>query len=150
MGLGPGYLHRVLGGVVTAGPLAVRDGVTNETRRGRAQTMSFRPLSARILTFVVAGFAATSINSPGLNGFGTPLRALRAGTCFLSILTRPGSVNAPAPRRPMLLEIWALRESRTALTVRRLRSVSLPIAFKSSVLVMGFFAAVASFFGIVL
>ena len=83
---------------------------------GRAQTMSFRPLSARTLTFVVAGLAAISINSPGLNGFGTPFLALRAGTRFLSILTRPGRVNEPAPRRPRLLEIWALSASKTPLT----------------------------------
>ena len=88
--------------------------------------MSFKFLSARTLIFVVAGRAATFINSPGLNGFGTPLRALRAGTCFFSILTRPGSVNAPAPRRPRLLEIWPLSESRTELTSRRFRFVSLP------------------------
>ena len=62
--------------------------------------MSLRFLSARTFTFVVAGRAAMSISSPGLNGLGTPLLALRAGTFFFSILTRPGSVKAPAPRRP--------------------------------------------------
>ena len=55
--------------------------------------MSFRPLSALTLTFVVAGFAAISMSSPGLNGFGTPLLAFRAGTFFFSILSRPGSVK---------------------------------------------------------
>ena len=107
--------------------------------------MSFKLLSALTLTFVVAGRAAMSISSPGLNGFGTPLLALRAGTFFFSILIRPGSVNAPAPRRPRLLEICPLSESRTALTSRRLRLVSVLIAFKSSLLVIGFFAAGLAF-----
>ncbi len=35
------------------------------------QTMSFRFLSARTLTLTLAGLAGRSMNSPGLNGFGT-------------------------------------------------------------------------------
>ena len=51
--------------------------------------MSFKLLSALTLTLVVAGLAAMSMSSPGLNGFDTPRLALRAGTFFFSILIRP-------------------------------------------------------------
>ncbi len=43
-----------------------------------SQTISLRFFSGRTLILLEAGRAATSINSPGLNGLGTPLRALRA------------------------------------------------------------------------
>ncbi len=71
----------------------------------RGRTISLRFFKARTLILVVAGFAAMSINSPGLNGFGTPFLAFRAGTLFFSIFTRPGKVNMPGLLRPKLLEI---------------------------------------------
>ena len=61
--------------------------------------ISFNCFRARTVIFVEAGLAGTSINSPGLNGLGTPVRAGLAGTCFRSILTSPGIVNEPGPSR---------------------------------------------------
>ena len=72
-----------------------------------AYAMSLRFFKARTLIFVLAGLAATSINSPGLKGLGTPLRAGRAGTFFFSILIRPGIEKAPGPRAARLLLISA-------------------------------------------
>ena len=48
------------------------------------------PKKIKTLIFVEAGLAFTFIISPGLNGFGTFLRAGRAGILRFSILTRPG------------------------------------------------------------
>lgn len=56
-------------------------------------TMSFNFFSGRILTTFFAGLAATSINSPGRKGFGTFLRAGRAGLCWTTTLHRPCSVK---------------------------------------------------------
>ena len=58
--------------------------------------MSF--FNGRTLTRVEAGFRGTSINSPGLKGLGTPLRAGRAGRTTDFIFNRPGSVNSPTAR----------------------------------------------------
>ena len=59
--------------------------------------MSFKFFRARTLILVLAFLAGTSINSPGLKGLGTPLRAGLAGTCFRSIFTRPGMAKTPGP-----------------------------------------------------
>ncbi len=54
--------------------------------------MSFRCFNGRTLTLLEAGRAAISINSPGLNGLGTPRCAFLAGTLFFSIFSKPGIV----------------------------------------------------------
>src|SRR5262245_20846250 len=78
--------------------------------------MALRFFRARTLTTFLAGLAATSISSPGLNGFGTPLRAGWAGFLITTILHRPGIWNAPVPFLPSALPISALRASKTAAT----------------------------------
>ncbi len=57
--------------------------------------ISFNLFSGSALTLILAGLAAISINSPGLNGFGTPFFALRAGFLTVLIFSRPGNVNSP-------------------------------------------------------
>src|SRR5580698_4574665 len=77
--------------------------------------MSFMFFNARTLILVLAGLAGTSINSPGLNGLGTPFLAGRAGTFLRSILTRPGTANTPGPLLLSDFLISADRASKTAL-----------------------------------
>ena len=57
--------------------------------------MSFSFFSGRILTRVDAGLAATSMSSPGRNGFGTFFRAFCAGFRTVLIFIRPGTVQIP-------------------------------------------------------
>ena len=57
--------------------------------------MSFSFLSGRTFTEVLAGFAFTSIVSPGRKGFGTFFRALCEGFFTTLIFIRPGIVQAP-------------------------------------------------------
>ena len=66
--------------------------------------MSFSFLSGRTFTELLAGFAFTSIVSPGRNGFGTFFRALCEGFFTTLIFIRPGIVQAPtAPFLDMAL-----------------------------------------------
>jgi hypothetical protein len=48
--------------------------------------MSLSSFNARTLTLLQAGLAGRSISSPGLNGFGTPFWAGRAGIFFFSLV----------------------------------------------------------------
>ena len=52
------------------------------------------PFNGVIFTAVLAGFAATSIVSPGLKGLGTPFFAFLAGFLTDLIFIRPGKVNS--------------------------------------------------------
>src|SRR5262245_1766100 len=65
-------------------------------RRAAYLLMSFSPFSTTGLTFTLAGFAFTSIISPGLNGFGFR-PAFVAGFFTSFSLTRPGITNSLGP-----------------------------------------------------
>ena len=83
--------------------------------------MSLSSFSARTLTLLQAGLAGRSINSPGLNGLGTPFSAFRAGTFFFSISVA--------------------RAASTAATYVLGNSVTAAMFASSSVLVRGFLGA---------
>src|SRR5882757_9206154 len=102
--------------------------------------MSFSFFSARTLTPFFAGFAATSIISPGLNGFGTFFLAGWAGLCWTTILQRPGSVKAPAPFLLRALEISSTNASKTRPTSFLATPVVSEMLAYTSVLVGGFLA----------
>src|SRR5690606_41597812 len=87
---------------------------TGTADQAAANSLSF--FRGSTLTLVLAGFLGTSMNSPGLNGFGTFLRAGRAGFFTVLILRRPGRVNSPTPRFLMCLSIRLLSSSSTRLT----------------------------------
>ena len=74
------------------------------------------PLSGKIFTAVLAGFAATSMVSPGLKGLGTPFFALRAGFRTVLIFIKPGRANSPAPPFLMCRSIKVVSSSSTELT----------------------------------
>ena len=78
--------------------------------------MSLRALSGSTLTTLRAGFAATSMNSPGRKGFGTFLRALVAGFLLTLTLSKPGSLNSPTPRPLMWPSITSESASKTCAT----------------------------------
>src|SRR5262245_30258864 len=104
--------------------------------------MSLSFLRARTFTTFLAGLAATSISSPGLNGLGTPLRAGWAGLCWTTILHRPGSVKDCEPFLLRAIEISSTRASNTAATSFLGTQVDSLMLANTSVLVGGFFVAV--------
>src|SRR5262245_58654721 len=99
--------------------------------------MPFRHFSGRTLTTFLAGSAATSINSPGLNGLGTPLRAGWAGLRTTRILHRPGIWNTPFPFLPRALPISDARASNTDETSFLARPVDVAIFANTSDLPAG-------------
>lgn len=98
--------------------------------------MLFKPLSGSTLMPLLAGFALNIISSP-VNGL-MPLRAFRAGFLTTLIFSNPGRLKYPAPRGFSSLEIKPSKDSRTAATSLRERSVSAAILFKISDFVGGF------------
>src|SRR5690606_19680970 len=82
--------------------------------RRRAQTMSLRALSGRIVSFLLAGLGASQISDPsaGLR----PFRFGFASTFLTVILHRPGIVNWPEPPFFSCPWISAYRLSKTAAT----------------------------------
>ena len=81
------------------------------------------PFNGVIFTAVLAGFAATSIVSPGLKGLGTPFFAFLAGFLTDLIFIRPGKVNSPAAPLRRCRSMRPDSSSRTAVTCFLLRSV---------------------------
>src|SRR5690554_1258699 len=76
----------------------VSDADRGDCTSDQAEANSLSFFSGNTFTLVVAGFLGTSMNSPGLNGLGTCLRARRAGFFTVLIFNRPGRVNSPTPR----------------------------------------------------
>src|SRR5580704_10957712 len=111
--------------------------------------MSFRFFRARTLILVLAGLAGTSINSPGLNGLGTPFLAGRAGTFLRSIFTRPGMANTPAPLLLSDFLISADRASNTAVMSFLASPVTAAMLLVTSDFEGAFLAAVAEAFAII-
>src|SRR5262245_46795958 len=94
--------------------------------------MSFSPFNTTGLTFTLAGFAFTSIISPGLNGLG--LRPAFVAGFFTSFsLTRPGMTNSLGPfflRNSDLMR--SSSASKTAATCLASRLTLVAISLKTS------------------
>src|SRR5579862_4220100 len=91
-------------------------------------TIAFRLLSGITRTFLLAGLALNIIFSP-VKGL-TPSRALVAGFFTTFILSSPGNVNRPLPRRLFLITVPS--DSKTLPTCLRERPVSLEMCVRTS------------------